>query len=52
VQDMANNLLVEHGGEPVGKHWVDNFKMRTPEIKLRRSRHRIVSEPSTKIHAL
>jgi hypothetical protein len=38
VQDMANDLLAERGGEPVGKHWVDNFKTRTPEIKLKRSR--------------
>jgi hypothetical protein len=38
VQDMANDLLAERGGEPVGKCWVDNFKTRTPEIKLKRSR--------------
>jgi hypothetical protein len=38
VQDMANNLLAERGGEPIGKHWVDRFKTRTPEIKLQRSR--------------
>ena len=38
VRDMANDLLAERGGEPVGKCWVDNFKKRTPEIKLRRSR--------------
>jgi hypothetical protein len=38
VQDMANDLLTERGGKPVGKHWVDNFKTRTPEIKLQRSR--------------
>jgi predicted XRE-type DNA-binding protein len=38
VQDIANNLLAKHGGEPVGKHWVDNFKTCTPEIKLKRSR--------------
>jgi hypothetical protein len=38
VQDIANDLLAERGGEPVGKHWVDNFKTRTPEIKLKRSR--------------
>jgi hypothetical protein len=37
VQDMANDLLAERGGEPVGKHWVDNFKTRTPEIRLKRS---------------
>jgi hypothetical protein len=35
---MANNLLTERGRKPVGKHWVDNFKTRTPEIKLQRSR--------------
>jgi hypothetical protein len=38
VQDMANDLLAERGRKPVGKHWVDNFKTRTPEIKLKRSR--------------
>jgi hypothetical protein len=38
VRDMANDLLAERGGKPVGKHWVDNLKARTPEIKLRRSR--------------
>jgi hypothetical protein len=38
VQDMANDLLAERGGEPIGKHWVDRFKTRTPEIKLQRSR--------------
>jgi hypothetical protein len=38
VQDMANNLLAERDGGTVGKHWVDNFKKRTPEIKLQRSR--------------
>jgi hypothetical protein len=37
VQDMANDLLAERGGEPVGKHWVDNFKTRMLEIKLKRS---------------
>jgi hypothetical protein len=31
---MANDLLAERGREPVGKHWVENFKTRTPEIKL------------------
>jgi hypothetical protein len=38
VQDMANDLLAERGGKPVSKHWVDNFKTRTPEIRLKRSR--------------
>ena len=38
VRDMANDLLAERDGGTVGKHWVDNFKKRTPEIKLRRSR--------------
>jgi hypothetical protein len=38
VQDIANNLLSERSREPVGKCWVDNFKTRTPEIKLKRSR--------------
>jgi hypothetical protein len=38
VRDIANNLLIERGGKPVSKHWVDNFKTRTPEIKLRKSR--------------
>jgi hypothetical protein len=38
VKDMANDLLAKRGGKPVGKCWVDNFKKRTPEIKLKRSR--------------
>ena len=38
VRDMANDLLAERGEGPVGKHWVDNFKTRTPEITLRKSR--------------
>jgi hypothetical protein len=38
VRDMANDLLAERGGKPVGKHWVDNLKACTPEIKLQRSR--------------
>jgi hypothetical protein len=38
VQDIANNLLSKRGREPVSKCWVDNFKTRTPEIKLKRSR--------------
>jgi hypothetical protein len=38
VQDMANDLLGKRSREPVGKCWVDNFKTRTPEIKLKRSR--------------
>jgi hypothetical protein len=37
VQDTANNLLAERGGEPVSKCWVNNFKTRTPEIKLKGS---------------
>ena len=37
MRDMANDLLAERGGKPVGKHWVDNLKTRTPEIKLRKS---------------
>jgi hypothetical protein len=38
VQDMADKLLREQGGKPVGKHWVDNFIKRTPELKKRWSR--------------
>jgi hypothetical protein len=37
VQDIANNLLAKCSREPVGKHWVDNFKTRTLEIKLKKS---------------
>jgi hypothetical protein len=37
VQDIANNLLAKRSREPVSKHWVDNFKTRTLEIKLKRS---------------
>jgi hypothetical protein len=35
---MADRLLRERGGKPVGKHWVDNFVKRTPELKKRWSR--------------
>ena len=28
VQDMANKLLQERNGKPVGKNWVDNFVKR------------------------
>jgi hypothetical protein len=38
VEGMANDLLAARGEGPVGKHWVDRFKTRTKEIKLRRSR--------------
>jgi hypothetical protein len=38
VKDMANDLLAERGGKPVGECWVDNFKKRMLEIKLKRSR--------------
>ena len=38
VRDMADRLLRERGGKPVGKHWVDNFVKRTPELKKRWSR--------------
>jgi hypothetical protein len=38
VRDMADRLLRERGGKPVGKHWVDNFIKRTPELKKRWSR--------------
>jgi hypothetical protein len=38
VQGVASDLLTERGEQPVGKHWVDNFNKRTPEIKLRGSR--------------
>ena len=38
VEGMANDLLAARGEDPVGKHWVDRFKTRTKEIKLRHSR--------------
>ena len=38
VAEMANDLLAARRAGPVGKHWVDRFNERTPEIKLRRSR--------------
>jgi hypothetical protein len=38
VRDMADRLLRERGGKPIGKHWVDNFVKRTPELKKRWSR--------------
>jgi hypothetical protein len=33
VRDMADKLLRERGGKPVGKHWVDNFVKHIPELK-------------------
>ena len=38
IRDMADRLLRERGEKPVGKHWVDNFVKRTPELKKRWSR--------------
>ena len=38
VEEMANDLRAARGKGPVGKNWVDRFKVRTPEIKLRLSR--------------
>ncbi|EKG08898.1 hypothetical protein MPH_14164, partial [Macrophomina phaseolina MS6] len=38
VRDMANKLLDERGGKPVGKNWPDNFIKRTPELKTQQSR--------------
>jgi hypothetical protein len=38
VEEMANDLLAARGEGPVGNCWVDRFKTRTKEIKLRRSR--------------
>jgi hypothetical protein len=38
VRDMADRLLRERAGKPVGKNWVDNFIKRTPELRTRWSR--------------
>jgi hypothetical protein len=35
---MADRLLRERSGKPVGKHWVDNFVKRTSELTKRWSR--------------
>ena len=35
VRDMADRLLRERGGKPIGKNWVDNFIKRTPEVRIR-----------------
>ncbi|KAH5752178.1 hypothetical protein HBI55_244370 [Parastagonospora nodorum] len=35
---MADRLLRERAGKPVGKNWVDNFIKRTPELRTRWSR--------------
>jgi hypothetical protein len=37
VEEMANDLLAARGEGPVGKCWVDRFRTRTKEVKLRRS---------------
>ena len=31
--DIANRLLVERGGKPIGKNWLNRFIVCTPEIK-------------------
>ncbi len=33
VEEMANLLLIDRGGTPVGKNWTGNFVNRRPEIK-------------------
>src|SRR3954453_7657605 len=38
VRDMANKLLRERGGKPIGKNWVDRFIKRTPKLRTRWSR--------------
>ena len=38
VRDMADKLLGDRNGKPVGKNWVDNFIKRTPELRTRWSR--------------
>ena len=38
VRAMADKLLHEREGNPVGKNWVDNFVKRTPELRTRWSR--------------
>jgi hypothetical protein len=38
VREMADNLLKDRAGKPVGKNWVDNFIKRTPELRTRWSR--------------
>ncbi|KAF7571217.1 hypothetical protein PtrM4_112190 [Pyrenophora tritici-repentis] len=34
VRAMADKLLHEREGNPVGKNWVDNFVKRTPELRV------------------
>jgi hypothetical protein len=38
VQEMADLLLAERGGTPVGKNWATNFTNRHPEIKSKFNR--------------
>ena len=38
VRAIADKLLHEREGNPVGKNWVDNFVKRTPELRTRWSR--------------
>ena len=35
---MADTMLEEKGGKPVGKNWTDNFIKRKPELKVRMTR--------------
>ena len=38
VRAIANKLLEERGGNPVGKNQVNNFVKRTPKLRTRQSR--------------
>ena len=55
VREMANRLLAERGGKPVGKNWVDNFIKHQPDIKSTWSRpydrQRALCEDPALIHS-
>ena len=38
VRAMADTMLEEKGGKPIGKNWTDNFIKRKPELKVRMTR--------------
>lgn len=38
VEEMANTLLTERGGQVVGRDWVDNFAKRQSGLKTQWSR--------------
>jgi hypothetical protein len=55
VADMADKLLGERGGEPIGKHWAERFVTRSDELKTAfnraKDRQRVLQENPESINA-